>query len=220
MEILGIGRGWVGNECGTDRSFGHGYDSSALDTAKLFLANVWKHHGLPHSITLDRGPQFAAQVMQKLNKALGIATKLSTSFHPQTDRQTEIVNKEIGKFLRIYCFEKQDSWFAWLPIAQFSINTKKHASTKKSPFDVTRSYLPHMGIEPISSDKAPAAQKFTAEMEDVIESVKENIKQAQDRMKVNADKRRSAAPEYTIGQQVWLSTENLHLTRASRKLSE
>ena len=158
--------------------------------------------------------------MQELNKALGIATKLSTSFHPQTDGQTEIVNKEIGKFLWIYCFEKQDSWFAWLPIAQFSINTKKHASTKKSPFDVTRSYLPRMGIEPISLDKAPAAQKFAAEMEDVIESVKENMKQAQDQMKVNADKSRSAAPEYTIGQQVWLSTESLHLTCASHKLSE
>ena len=158
--------------------------------------------------------------MQKLNKALGIATKLSTSFHLQIDGQTEIVNKEIGKFLRIYCFEKQDSWFTWLPIAQFSINTKKHALTKKSPFNVTWSYLPQMGIEPISSDRAPAAQKFASEMEDIIESVKENMKQAQDQMKVNTDRSHSAAPKYTIGQQVWLSTENLHLTHASCKLSE
>ena len=118
--------------------------------------------------------------MQELNKALGIATKLSTSFHQQTDGQTEIVNKEIGKFLWIYCFEKQDSWFAWLPITQFSINTKKHTSTKKSPFNVTQLYLPQMGIEPISSDRAPAAQKFTLDMEDIIESIKENMKQAQD----------------------------------------
>ena len=77
-----------------------------------------------------------------------------------------------------------------------------------------------MGIEPISLDKAPAAQKFAAKMEDVIESVKENMKQAQERMKVNADKSCSVAPEYTIGQQVWLSTESLCLTRASRKLSK
>ena len=77
-----------------------------------------------------------------------------------------------------------------------------------------------MGIEPISLDRAPAAQKFASEMEDVIESVKENMKQAQDQMKVNADKSCSAAPKYTLGQQVWLSTENLRLTRASRKLSE
>ena len=118
--------------------------------------------------------------MQELNKALSITTKLSTSFHLQTDGQTEIINKEIGKFLWIYCFEKQDSWFTWLPIAQFSINTKKHASTKKSLFDVTWSYLLRMGIESISSDRAPVAQKFASEMEDVIESVKENMKQAQD----------------------------------------
>ena len=124
--------------------------------------------------------------------ALGITTKLSTSFHPQTDRQTEIINKEIGKFLWIYCFEKQDSWFAWLPIAQFSTNTKQHTSTKKSPFDVTWSYLPWMGIVPISSDRAPVAQKFALEMEDVIESIKENMKQAQDWMKVNTNKTPSA----------------------------
>ena len=171
---------------------------SALDTAKLFLANVWKHHGLPRSISSDQGPQFVAQVMQELNKALGIATKLLTSFHLQTDGQTEIVNKEIGKFLRIYCFEKQDSWFAWLPIAQFSINTKKHTLTKKSPFDVTWSYLPRMGIEPISLDRAPAAQKFASEMEDVIESVKNNMKQAQDRMKVNTDTNCSAVPSIPL----------------------
>ena len=54
----------------------------ALDMAKLFMHNVWKHHGLPCSITSDQGPQFAAQVMQEINKALGISTKLSMSFHP------------------------------------------------------------------------------------------------------------------------------------------
>ena len=67
----------------------------ALDMAKLFMHNVWKHHGLPCSITSDQGPQFSAQVMREINKALGISTKLSTSFHSQTDGQTEIVNKEV-----------------------------------------------------------------------------------------------------------------------------
>ena len=83
-----------------------------------------------------------AQGTQELNKALAFTTNLLTSFHLQTDGQTKIVNKEIGKFLQIYCFEKQDSWFTWLPIAQFSINTKKHTSTKKSPFDVTGHIFP------------------------------------------------------------------------------
>ena len=118
----------------------------ALDMAKLFMHNVWMHHGLPHSIISDQGPQFATQVMQEINKALSISTKLSTYFYPQMDSQTEIINKEVQKFLQIYCFEKQDQWANWLAIAQFSINSKKHTSTKIAPFEATWSYIPHMGL--------------------------------------------------------------------------
>jgi len=57
--------------------------------ARLFRDNVWKLHGLPESIISDKGPQFAAGVMRELNTMLGIDSKLSTAFHPQTDRQTE-----------------------------------------------------------------------------------------------------------------------------------
>ena len=57
--------------------------------ARLFRDNVWKLHGLPESMVLDRGPQFAAELMKKLNRILGIKTKLSTVFHPQMDGQTE-----------------------------------------------------------------------------------------------------------------------------------
>ena len=50
--------------------------------ARLFRDNVWKLHGLPKSIILDRGPQFAAGLMWELNEMLGIKSKLSTAFHP------------------------------------------------------------------------------------------------------------------------------------------
>jgi len=63
--------------------------------ARLFRDNVWKLHGLPESIILDRGPQFAAGLMKELNKMLGIKSKLSTAFYPQTDGQTERVNQEL-----------------------------------------------------------------------------------------------------------------------------
>jgi len=57
--------------------------------ARLFKDNVWKLHRLPESMVLDRGPQFVAELTKKLNRILGIKTKLSTMFHPQMDRQTE-----------------------------------------------------------------------------------------------------------------------------------
>ena len=158
--------------------------------------------------------------MQEINKALSISTKLSTSFHPQTDGQTEIVNKEVQKFLQIYCFEKQDQWANWLAITQFSINSKKHALTKVAPFEATQSYILHMGIEPLPVNKAPAAKDFTSKMEGTLESVRKNLEKAKEWMKLNADKNCLAAPDYTIGQQVWLATENLWLTHTSQKLTE
>ena len=53
--------------------------------AKLFRDNVWKLHGLLESVVLNRGPQFAAELMKELNKILGIEMKLSTAFYLQTD---------------------------------------------------------------------------------------------------------------------------------------
>ena len=56
---------------------------------RLFRDNVWKLHGLPESVVSDREPQFAAELTKELNRMLGIETKLSKLFHPQTDGKTE-----------------------------------------------------------------------------------------------------------------------------------
>ena len=63
--------------------------TSTEDLARLFRDNMWKLHGLPESVVLVRGPQFAAELTKELNKMLGIETRLSTAFHPQMDGQTE-----------------------------------------------------------------------------------------------------------------------------------
>ena len=57
--------------------------------ARLFRDNVWKLHGLPESVTSDRGPQFVVELTKELNWILGIEMRLSTVFYPQTDGQTE-----------------------------------------------------------------------------------------------------------------------------------
>jgi len=66
--------------------------TSAEGLARLLQDNVWKLHGLPESVVSDRGPQFAAELTKELNRMLGIKTKLSMAFHPQTDGQTERMN--------------------------------------------------------------------------------------------------------------------------------
>ena len=76
--------------------------------ARLFRDNVWKLHGLPKSIISDRGPQFAAGLIQELNEILGIKSKLSTAFHPQTNGQTKRVNQELEQYLRIFIDHRQE----------------------------------------------------------------------------------------------------------------
>jgi len=64
----------------------------AKGLARLFRDNVWKLHGFPESVISDKGPQFAAGLTKELNKMLGIETKLSIAYHPETDRQMERTN--------------------------------------------------------------------------------------------------------------------------------
>ena len=69
--------------------------TTAEGLARLFRDNVWRLYGLPESVVSDRRPQFAAELTKELNRMLGIQTKLSTTFHPQTDGQTECMNQEL-----------------------------------------------------------------------------------------------------------------------------
>ena len=64
--------------------------------ARLFRDNVWKLYGLLESVVSDRGPQFSAEFTKKLNRMLGIETKLLTSFYSQTDDQTKRLARMIG----------------------------------------------------------------------------------------------------------------------------
>jgi len=97
--------------------------------ARLFRDNMWKLHGLPESIISDRGPQFTAGLMQELNEMLGIKSKLSMVFYPQTDGQTERVNQELEQYLRMFIDHRQEQWLEWLGMAEFAYNNKAHSGT-------------------------------------------------------------------------------------------
>ena len=109
-------------------------EMSALGLAKLYRDNVWKLHGLPDSLISDRGPQFAAELMKELNRILGIQTKLSMAFHPQTDSQTEHVNQELEQYLQLFVSHRQDDWPEWLALGEFAYNNKIHSAIQVLPF--------------------------------------------------------------------------------------
>ena len=81
---------------------------SSEGVAKIYRDEIWKIHGIPKMILSDRGPQFALKFMEDLTRILGTKRKLSTTYHTQTDEQTERINQEIGTFLQHYVNYQQD----------------------------------------------------------------------------------------------------------------
>jgi len=82
----------------------------AEGVARLFQDNVWKLHGLPESIIMDRGAQFAIGIMKELNQMLGIDTKLSMAYYLQIDGQTERMNQNLEQYLRMFINHRQEQW--------------------------------------------------------------------------------------------------------------
>ena len=78
--------------------------------AQLFLDNIYKLHGLPSSIVSDKDKIFISKFWQELFKLMGTQLKLSTTYHPQTDGQSEVVNRGLQTYLRCMAAEKPNDW--------------------------------------------------------------------------------------------------------------
>ena len=104
-------------------------------------------HELPESIVLERKLQFTIEITKELNRILRIKTRLSTSYYPQTDGQTERMNQELEQYLRFFIDYRQKDWPEWLASAEFAVNNKMHLTTKTSPFMANYRREMRMGVD-------------------------------------------------------------------------
>ena len=109
---------------------------------------------------------------------LGINTKLSTAFHPQTDGQTKRMNQELEQYLRMFIDYRQEQWPEWLGTAEFAYNNKVHTGTKVSPFQANHRQNPRMGFELRKKGRYKGAERFAERMKKVQEEVKAVLQKA------------------------------------------
>ncbi|KAG3011395.1 hypothetical protein PC120_g14452 [Phytophthora cactorum] len=102
--------------------------------ARLFVDGVFRHHGLPETFISDRDPRLTAAFWQTLFQLLGTRLHMSTADHPQTDGQTERVNRVLEDTLRSVCAAAPCTWSERLPVVEFALNNAVHASTGFTPF--------------------------------------------------------------------------------------
>lgn len=115
----------------------------AEQTAQVFVDTVFRLHGLPEEIVSDRDPRFTSVLWRTVFERLGTKLSMSTASHPETDGQTERVNRVIKDILRSYA-TSFEQWSDFLPLVEFSINNSTHASTGYSPFFINCGFHPRV----------------------------------------------------------------------------
>jgi hypothetical protein len=204
-------------------------ESDAIEIAKLLRARVITLHGFPSEIVSDIDPRWVNNFCKELFRLTGCRSALSTAFHPQTDGQTERINRILEDYLRHYVTGRYQDWDHHLCEAEFAYNNTWQASINATPFQLTFGQDPRVPFQEVlptkmtvklqNQDYVPAAAEFVRKMRDSLEHARQCLKAAQDRMKEYADRRRREPPPFKVGDEVLLSTKHLRMPHSkTRKL--
>lgn len=107
---------------------------TAQDVSELFLKEIYRLHGLPRTIVSNRDVIFTSHFWQHLFKTLGTKLNMSTAYHPQSDGQTERLNRCMETYLRAMVFNNPKQWGKWLHSVEWWYNTNYHNSIKTTLF--------------------------------------------------------------------------------------
>ena len=191
---------------------------TAEQTAELFFENVVRLHGLPKTTVSDRGPQFAGKFWQHLARMVDLRAHLISAFHPQTDGQTERMNRVLGDMLRNYCDTAPTTWDAVLGLAEFATNNAVNRSVGQTPFFLNYGWHPRTPLIRELDLTVPAAKAYAKTLEQRLADAKSCLKAAQDRTAAYYNKTHKDV-QFAPQQLVLLSTKNLTLAAgAPRKL--
>jgi transposase InsO family protein len=196
---------------------------TAAKVANVFLDHIYKLHGLPTVLVSDRDRVFTSTFWQTLFQLSGTQLSMSSSYHPQTDGQTERLNQCLETFLRCFVHACPTKWIHWLSVAEFWYNTSYQSSLGHTPFHVLYGYEPkHFGISAEATIPVQDLVEWLYERELMTKLVRLHLTRAQERMKRQADKKRSERV-FEVGDSVYLKLQpyiqSSVATRSNHKLS-
>ncbi|XP_056843094.1 uncharacterized protein LOC130495672, partial [Raphanus sativus] len=169
------------------------------EIVKIYIDEIVRLHGVPASIVSDRDPRFTSYFWRAFQKALGTRVNMSTSYHPQTDGQSERTIQTLEDMLRACVLDWGDSWEKHLPLVEFAYNNSFHTSIGMSPYEALygrpcRTPLCWTQV----GERSIIGPEIVEETTEKIKLVKEKMKEAQDRQKSYADRRRKHL-EFEVG---------------------
>ena len=132
----------------------------ASHIANLFFREVVRLHGVPKTIVSDRDVKFMSYFWKTLWRKLGTKLLFSTTCHPQTDGQTEVVNRTLSQLLRSMIKKNLKEWEECLPHVEFAYNRAVHSTTELCPFEVVYGFKP---ITPLDLLPLPIHERVNME---------------------------------------------------------
>lgn len=196
---------------------------TAKSVAAKFVEFVVKLHGIPKTIVSDRDPVFVSAFWKDLWRLSGTKLCMTSAYHPQSDGQTEVVNRCIEQFLRCFVHNRPHQWCSMLPWAEFWYNTTFHSSIGMTPFKAMYGREPPLlagyesGSTPIQELDAQLVERDA-----LLGDLKKHLEAAANRMKQVADAKRRDVT-FAVGDWVFLRLQPYRqhsiFRRTSQKLS-
>ena len=126
---------------------------------------------------------FVSDFWSALFKSLGVDLLKSTAYHPQTDDQTEVVNKGLETYLRCMAHETPHTWYRWLPLAEWWYNTSHHSSINTSLFEALYGYAPPLHLPYLPGETCnDTVDRSLQKREEMLKLLKWHLQRAQHRM--------------------------------------
>lgn len=179
--------------------------NDASHIAKLYFQNVVSHRGVPKTIVSDRDVKFTSYFWKTLWILMGTRLLFSAAYHPQTDGQTEVVNRSLGNLLRCLVGDRKSTWDLLLPHAQLSYNNSKNRSTGMSPNEIVHGYNAPVPLDlaplPPSYKTSQFAQSFAQHIHDLHAHIRATLTSQYDAYQTHANQSRRAS-HFNVGDQV------------------
>ena len=152
----------------------------------------------------DRDTVFTSSFWSELFKLAGVNLHMSSAFHPQSDGQSEVVNRVITMYLRCLAGDRPRSWLQWLPWAEFCYNSSYQTAIKTTPFHIVYGRAPPPILPyQAGSSRVAAVDQQLKDRDEFLAEVRERLLHAQEVMKTLQDQRRRDV-EFSVDDWVWL----------------
>jgi hypothetical protein len=183
-----------------------------MQLAQLFVLHVFSKHGVPSHVTSDHRTEFVSHFFRSLGKALNTKLHFTLGYHPEGDGQTERTNQTLEQYICMYCNYQQDDWSELLPLAKFAYNNTQSATTGISPFFTNKGYHPNITVHPERDLSSTKARDFAVNLDKLHEELQLQIAEAQKRYQRPADARWALAPDFKVGDLVFVKATHFCTT--------